>query len=112
MYVLHKALGLIFRLLDRIPLLFVQKKKHFLCVKDPPIQYVYRGRIPGRNWDKSFPPCYSQSTLLTDFTENSQEYAQKPQQNFTFMNSALEQLWQKFSPVILEVSFKAKLVTL
>ncbi len=30
-----------------------------------------RGRILGRNWDKSlksFPPCYSQSPLLTDFT--------------------------------------------
>ncbi len=26
-----------------------------------------RGRILGRNWDKSFPPCYSQSPLLTDF---------------------------------------------
>ncbi len=33
--------------------------------------YSSRGRIPGRNWDKSlknFPSCYSQSTLLTDFT--------------------------------------------
>jgi hypothetical protein len=29
---------------------------------------VHRGRIHGRNWDKSFPPCYSQSLLLTDFT--------------------------------------------
>jgi hypothetical protein len=31
----------------------------------------YRGRILGRNWDKSlksFPPCYSQSPLLTDFS--------------------------------------------
>ncbi len=30
-----------------------------------------RGRILGRNWDKSlmtFPPCYLQSPLLTDFT--------------------------------------------
>jgi hypothetical protein len=29
-----------------------------------------RGQILGRNWDKSpksFPPCYSQSPLLTDF---------------------------------------------
>jgi hypothetical protein len=29
------------------------------------------GRILGRNWDKSlksFPPCYSQLPLLTDFT--------------------------------------------
>ncbi len=68
---------------------------------------VYRGQIRGRNWDKSlnsFPACYSQSLLLTDFTpppppssksglklvckvnivygnlmyENSQDYAQKP----------------------------------
>jgi hypothetical protein len=30
----------------------------------------FRGRILGRNWDKSlksFPPCYSQSSLLMDF---------------------------------------------
>jgi hypothetical protein len=60
---------------------------------------------------KRFPPCYSQSTLLTDFTpspdqkgfktvcnvnivygnlksENFQDYAQKPQRNCTFINSA------------------------
>ncbi len=78
---------------------------------------VTRGRILGRNWDKSLksiPPCCLQSTLLTGFTltpfekkwfelklvcnvnivygnlksENSQDYAQKPQQNFMFMNSA------------------------
>jgi hypothetical protein len=69
-----------------------------------------RGRILEHNWDKSlqsFPPCYSQSPLLTDFiplplsksglklvcnvnivcgnlkSENSQDYAQKPQQNCT-----------------------------
>jgi hypothetical protein len=71
-----------------------------------------RGRILGRNENtspKSFPPCCSQSSLLTDFTltksdlklvcnvnivygnfksENSQDYAQKPQRNCTFMNSA------------------------
>jgi hypothetical protein len=32
---------------------------------------LIRGRIIGRNWDKSlksFPPCYSQSPLLMDFT--------------------------------------------
>ncbi len=32
---------------------------------------VSRGRILGRNWGKSrksFPPCYPQSTSLTDFT--------------------------------------------
>ncbi len=67
-------------------------------------------RILGRNWDKSlksFPPCYSQSPLLTDFnlstleqkwfemvcnvnivyenlqSDNSQDYAQKPKQNCT-----------------------------
>ncbi len=31
---------------------------------------LYRGRILGRNWDKSLkssPPCYSQSPLLKDF---------------------------------------------
>jgi hypothetical protein len=61
-----------------------------------------------------FPPCYSQSPLLTDFTlprlaisglklvcnvniihgilnsDNSQNYAQKPQGNCTFMNAASE----------------------
>ncbi len=74
-----------------------------------------RRRILGRNWDKSlksFRLCYSQSPILTDFTtplpwpksglklvcivniicgnvksDNSQDYAQKPQQNCTFMNS-------------------------
>jgi hypothetical protein len=33
--------------------------------------YENWGRILGRNWEKSlnsFPPCYSQSSLLTDFT--------------------------------------------
>ncbi len=69
-----------------------------------------RGRILERNWDKSltsFPSCYSQSPLLTDFTsptpwsemvrnilygnlksENFQDYGQKLQRNCTFMNSA------------------------
>jgi hypothetical protein len=67
---------------------------------------------------KNFPPCYSQSPLLTDFSllplplttplsksglklvcnvnivhgslkaENYQDYAQKPRRNCTFMNSA------------------------
>ncbi len=74
-----------------------------------------RGPILKRNWDKSllsFPPCYSQSSLLKDFTpshplsisglklvcnvnfvhknpksDHSQDYAQKPQRNYTFMNS-------------------------
>ncbi len=35
---------------------------------------LYRGRILGRNWDKSLkslPPCYSQSPLLTNFTPPS-----------------------------------------
>jgi hypothetical protein len=69
------------------------------------------------NWDRSlesFPHCYTQSPVLTDLTphpptpsksclklvcnvnivyenlksENSQDYAQKPQQNCMFMNSA------------------------
>ncbi len=79
---------------------------------------VPRGRILGCIWDKSiqsFPPCYSQSPLLTNFytyppplpptptsslklvcdvnivygnlkSENSQDYAQKPQRNCTFMD--------------------------
>jgi hypothetical protein len=76
-----------------------------------------RGRILGRNRDKnlkSFPPCYSQSPLLTDFTPpppslsksalklvcngnivygnlkagNSQDYDQKTQRNCTLINSA------------------------
>ena len=62
---------------------------------------------------KSFPPCYSQSTLITDpppplpsknglklvcnvnivygklKSDNSNDYTQKPQRNCTFMNSAL-----------------------
>jgi hypothetical protein len=75
----------------------------------PPPPVLYRGRILRRNWDKSltsFPPCYSQSPLLTDFTpppflsksglklvcnvksEIYQGYAQKPQRNCTFMNLA------------------------
>ncbi len=79
---------------------------------------IHRGRILGRNWDKSlksFPPCYSQSPLVTDFippppsksglklvcyvnvvygnlkSENSKDYTprkQKPQRNCTFMNPA------------------------
>ncbi len=81
------------------------------------VRFCTRGRILGRNWDKSrksFPPCYSHSSLLMDFifsphpltksslklfcnanivygnlkSENSQDYAQKPQRNCTFMNSA------------------------
>jgi hypothetical protein len=70
-----------------------------------PVVTSYRGRILRRNWDKilkSFPPCYSQSPLLTDpppskcglklvcnvsivygnlRSENSQDYVQKPQRN-------------------------------
>ncbi len=79
---------------------------------------VNRGRILGRHWDKSlksFPPCYSQSPLLTNLppphppplsrsglklvcnvdilygklkSEYSQDYAQKPQRYCTFMISA------------------------
>jgi hypothetical protein len=86
---------------------------------------MLRGQILGRNWDKSlnsFPPCYLQSPLLTDFnplflskksglklicavnivhgnlkSENSQDYALKPQRNFLFMNSALLKLDDIFS---------------
>ncbi len=72
-----------------------------------------RGRILGLDWDKSlqgFPPCNPQSPLLKDFTplkknglkqvcnvnivygnlksENSPDYAQKPQRNCTFVNLA------------------------
>ncbi len=73
-----------------------------------------RGRILGRNWDKSlesFHPCYSQSPLLTVPPPLSksglklvcnvnivngklrsknweQDYAQKPQRKYTFMHSA------------------------
>jgi hypothetical protein len=35
------------------------------------LDQLIRGRILGRNWHeslKSFPPCYAQSPLLTDFT--------------------------------------------
>ncbi len=85
------------------------------------IEEEYRDRILGRNRDKSlmsFPPCYLQSLLLTDFTlfllppfdksglmvcnvnivitslksENSQDYARKPQGNCTFMNSVSGQV--------------------
>jgi hypothetical protein len=76
----------------------------------------FRGRILGRNWDKSlksFPPYYSQFPLPKEFTppppplskgglklvnvnivhghlksENSQVCGQEPQQNCTFVNSA------------------------
>jgi hypothetical protein len=82
--------------------------------------FITRGWILGRSWDnslKSFPPCYSQLPLLTDFTPlptspphlrksglklvcnvnivhgnlnsvDSQDYAQKPQQICMFMNTA------------------------
>jgi hypothetical protein len=82
---------------------------------------VSRGRILGRNWDKSlisFPPCYLQSVTSTNGfysppplsnsglkrvchvnivygnlkSENSQDYAQKSQRNCTFMNSASRRL--------------------
>jgi hypothetical protein len=79
---------------------------------------LFGGRILGRNWNKSlksFPPCYSQSPLLTVYyptppptrakvglklvcnvnivyrnlkPDNSQDYAKKPHRNCTFMNSA------------------------
>jgi hypothetical protein len=46
-----------------------------------PYQNISRGRILGRNWDKSlksFPPCNSQSPLLTDFTPPSPLSKQRP----------------------------------
>jgi hypothetical protein len=90
---------------------------HLTLVLSLVTTYEYRGRILGRNWDKilkSCPPCYSKSPQLTDCTplphplsksrlklvcnvnfvywilksENSQDYAQKPQRNCTLMNSA------------------------
>ncbi len=75
---------------------------HMICTQS----CLYRGQILGRYWDKnleSFPPCHSQSPLLTYYSplpplskrgltlvcninivygnvksENSQDYAQKP----------------------------------
>ncbi len=91
---------------------------------DHPQAPFTRGRILGRNWTKvltlkNFPPCFSQSPLLTDFTPashpllkwfaticnvnivlvcgnfNSEDYrdnAQKPWRNSTFMNAASSQV--------------------
>jgi hypothetical protein len=42
-----------------------------ICVVMDGLYSLYTGPIHGRNWDqsiKSFPLCYSQSPLLTDFT--------------------------------------------
>ncbi len=90
-----------------------------------------RGWILGRNWNKSlksFSPCYSQSPLLTEFypppppsksglklvccnvnfvygnlkSENFQDFAQKPQQNCTFMNLAS---WAKLYLYLRLISF-------
>ncbi len=77
------------------------------------------GRVLWRNWDKSqtsIPHFDSQSLLLTDFTppsksglklvcnvnivygnikyENSQDYAETPQQNCAFMNSTSARRWR------------------
>jgi hypothetical protein len=43
----------------------------------PLLSVCSTGRILGRNWDKnlkSFPPFYSQSPLLTDFTPPEQKW--------------------------------------
>ncbi len=83
------------------------------------VQKEFWGRIPGRNWNKShmrFPPFHTQSSPPTSFSphspweyglklvcdvkimyrnlksENSQDYAQKPQRNCTLMNSASDYL--------------------
>ncbi len=51
---------------------------------------VDRGRILGRNWEKSLKRVFLLAihSHLYDKSENSQDYAQKPQRNCTFMNSA------------------------
>ncbi len=64
------------------------------------LKYVYRGRIFWSNWDKSQKSQEFSSLLFTITptnivygklkSENSPVYAQKPQQNCTFMNSASE----------------------
>ncbi len=79
-------------------------------------KYIIK-KIPLLKVLRDFPPCYSQSPLLMDFipsphlsksglklvwnvntvhrnlkSENSQDYAQKPQRNCTFMNLASDKL--------------------
>ncbi len=46
----------------------IVSRSPFPLIRQP---VMYRGRILGHNWDNSlnsFPPCYSQSPLQTDFT--------------------------------------------
>ncbi len=74
----------------------------------------YRGRILGRNWDKSlksFSSFSSQSPLLTNFTPTPQHCIRKPQVwglsrvctepklNCTFMNSASVRIYRSSKPV-------------
>jgi hypothetical protein len=93
----------------------VYARKMFVFLSLP----FLRGRILGHNWEKSLYEVssllftLSQSPLLTDFhpppsksglklvcgnlkSENSQDYAQKPQQNCTFINSASEKIVVSF----------------
>jgi hypothetical protein len=58
----------------------------FLCT----VQLLYTVREKGGNPDrKPYPLPYSLRNPYRNLkSENSQDYAQKPQQNFTFMNSA------------------------
>ena len=55
---------------------------------------VYRGQIPGSNWEKSLKTfllaIHSHLYIILGNlkSENSKDYAQKPQQYCTFMNSA------------------------
>ncbi len=90
----------------------------FLVIVSSLYAYYSKGRILCRNWDKSlksFPTCYSQVTSTNRFypppsprekvvwnwfvnvnivygnlkSENSPDYAHKPQRNCAFMKSAL-----------------------
>jgi hypothetical protein len=62
---------------------------------------AYRGQILGRNCDKSrnsgWKLCSNVHIVYRNLkSENSQDYAQKPQRNCTFMNSASGQPFQYF----------------
>ncbi len=94
---------------------FFIENNYILLLDSVFLMILIWGQILRRNWDKnlkSFHPCYSQSSLLTDFTpppppsnsgfelvckknlksDNSLDYCQKPQQNCTFMTSAFGQI--------------------
>jgi hypothetical protein len=108
----------------------VEWKYTILRATNKPDVAVNRGRILGRNWDKSFksfPPCYSQpphdfsppppliksglklicnvQTVNANLkSENSQEFSKKPQRNCTFMNSASVKHAPKWTPPSLSYS--------